>query len=416
MKVRTKFLLSGSIILVVAFSSQFNSDLLSSMTNSLTGGGAQSGDNKTLRDAAGLDTESPSNVLRLGYFPNLNHAQVIIGLANGHFQKALSENSTDSGEEGDEGASIKEYVFSAGPSAIEALYAGQIDVAYVGPNPAINGYLASNGEGIRIISGSASGGAVFAVRNDSGIQTANDLGGKKFASPQLGNTQDVALRKYLLQNGYETVENGGNVTVVPVKPSDILTLMLKKEIDGAWVPEPWGARLVKEANAKIFVDERDLWPPDGKFVTTNIIVRTDYLKNNPETIKKLINAHIDETIWINNTLRDLRNGNFTGASRNEENQTNGNLDNGGVETFIHSFNDGLKRITGNTVPEDELRDALQRLEFTYDPIKQSLFRMADDAYDLGLIGRGNKPELTNIYDLSLLKEVLEERNLPVDNL
>ena len=410
MKVRTKFLLSGAIILVVAFSSQFNSDLLSSLTNSLTGG-AQSGDN-----AVGVDTESPSNVLRLGYFPNLNHAQVIIGLANGHFQKALSEHSTDSGEEGDKGTSIKEYVFSAGPSAIEALYAGQIDVAYVGPNPAINGYLASNGEGIRIISGSASGGAVFVVRNDSGIQTTSDLGGKKFASPQLGNTQDVALRKYLIQNGYETVENGGNVTVVPVKPSDILTLMLKKEIDGAWVPEPWGARLVKEANGKIFVDERDLWPPDGKFVTTNIIVRTDYLKNNPETIKKLIDAHIDETIWINNTLKDSRTGNFTGASGNEENQTNDDLGNNGVETFIHSFNDGLKRITGNTVPEDELRDALQRLEFTYDPLEKSLFRMADDAYELGLIGRGNKPDLTNIYDLRLLNEVLEERNLPVDNL
>lgn len=410
MKVRTKFLLSGAIILVVAFSSQFNSDLLSSLTNSLTGG-AQSGDN-----AVGMNTESPSNVLRLGYFPNLNHAQVIIGLANGHFQKALSEHSTDSGKEGNNGTSIKEYVFSAGPSAIEALYAGQIDVAYVGPNPAINGYLASNGEGIRIISGSASGGAVFVVRNDSGIQTTSDLGGKKFASPQLGNTQDVALRKYLIQNGYETIENGGNVTVVPVKPSDILTLMLKKEIDGAWVPEPWGARLVKEANGKIFVDERNLWPPDGKFVTTNIIVRTDYLKNNPETIKKLIDAHIDETIWINNTLKDSRTGNFTGASGNEENQTNDDLGNNGVETFIHSFNDGLKRITGNTVPEDELKDALQRLEFTYDPLEKSLFRMADDAYELGLIGRGNKPDLTNIYDLSLLNEVLEERNLPVDNL
>jgi NitT/TauT family transport system substrate-binding protein len=409
MKVRTKFLLSGAIILVVAFSSQFNSDLLSSLTNSLTGG-AQSGDN-----AVGMNTESPSNVLRLGYFPNLNHAQVIIGLANGHFQKALSEHSTDSGKEGNNGTSIKEYVFSAGPSAIEALYAGQIDVAYVGPNPAINGYLASNGEGIRIISGSASGGAVFVVRNDSGIQTTSDLGGKKFASPQLGNTQDVALRKYLIQNGYETIENGGNVTVVPVKPSDILTLTLKKEIDGAWVPEPWGARLVKEANGKIFVDERNLWPPDGKFVTTNIIVRTDYLKNNPETIKKLIDAHIDETIWINNTLKDSRTGNFTGASGNEENQTNDDLGNNGVETFIHSFNDGLKRITGNTVPEDELKDALQRLEFTYDPLEKSLFRMADDAYELGLIGRGNKPDLTNIYDLSLLNEVLEERNLPVDN-
>jgi NitT/TauT family transport system substrate-binding protein len=414
MKVRTKFLLSGVIILAVTLSSQFNSDLLLSVTNSLTNG-PQSGDNGTGREAAGQDADSRSNVLRLGYFPNLNHAQVIIGLANGHFQKALSENSTSSGEEGGQDISIEEFVFSAGPSAIEALYAGQIDVAYVGPNPAINGYLASNGEGIRIISGSASGGAVFVVRNDTGIQSASDLGGKKFASPQLGNTQDVALRKYLIQGGYETVENGGNVTVVPVKPSDILTLMLKKEIDGAWVPEPWGARLVKEANGKILVDERDLWPPDGKFLTTNIIARSDYLKDNPETIRKLINAHIDETIWINDTLQNIRNDNVNGASGYKENESNAGLENGGVEAFIHSFNDGLKRITGNTVPEDELSDALQRLEFTYDPIEQSLFRMADDAYDLGLIGRGNEPDLTNIYDLGLLKQVLKERNLPVDN-
>jgi len=415
MKVRTKFLLSGVIILAVALSSQFNSDLLLSVTNSLTNG-PQSGDNDTGSEAAGQDTDSRSDVLRLGYFPNLNHAQVIIGLANGHLQKALSENSTGRGEEGGEDISIEEYMFSAGPSAIEALYAGQIDVAYVGPNPTINGYLASNGEGIRIISGSASGGAVFVVRNDTGIQSAGDLGGKKFASPQLGNTQDVALRKYLIQSGYETVENGGNVTVVPVKPSDILTLMLKKEIDGAWVPEPWGARLVKEANGKILVDERDLWPPDGKFVTTNIIARSDYLKNNPETIRKLINAHIDETIWINDTLQNIRNDGVNGASGYKENESNADLKNGSVETFIHSFNDGLKRITGNTVPEDELSDALQRLEFTYDPIEQSLFRMADDAYNLGLIGRGNEPDLTNIYDLGLLKQVLKERNLPVDDI
>ncbi|MGH9983861.1 MAG: ABC transporter substrate-binding protein, partial [Nitrososphaeraceae archaeon] len=303
-KVRTKFLLSGVIITIVALSSQFNSDLLLSMTSSLT---SSTGSRE-------------SNVLRLGYSPNLNHAQAITGLANGDFQKALSEYSNKSGDEGDKDISIKEYVFSAGPSIIEALFAGQIDVAYVGPIPAINGYLVSNGERIRIISGSASGGAVFVVRNDSGINLTSDFGEKKFASPQLGNTQDVALRKYLVQNGYETVENGGNVTVVPVNPSDILTLMLKKEIDGAWVPEPWGARLITEANGKIFLDERDLWPPDGKFVTTNIIVRSNYLKNNPEVVKKLISAHVDETIWINDTLKNLRND-ISGGSGNEDNQT-----------------------------------------------------------------------------------------------
>jgi sulfonate transport system substrate-binding protein len=415
MKVRTKFLISGAIIIAVAFSSQFNSELLLSMTRSLTGG-AQSDDDGTSREAAIQDSDSGSNVLRLGYFPNLNHAQAIIGLSNGNFEKALSRNNTYNGEEGDKSASIKEYVFSSGPSAIEALFAGQIDVAYVGPNPAINGYLASRGDGIRIISGSASGGAVFVVRSDSGILSTADFGGKKFAIPQLGNTQDVALRYYLIHNGYETVENGGNVTVVAVKPSDILTLMLKKEIDGAWVPEPWGSLLVREAHGKIFVDERDLWPPDGKFVTTDIVVRSDYLKNNPEIIKKLISAQIDETLWINDTLKDWRRSDINGTSGITENRANGSIDNDGVEAFIQAFNDGLRRITGNTVPEDELRDALQRLEFTYNPIERSLFVMADHAYDLGLIGRGNKPNLTNIYDLGLLKEVLKEKNLPVDKL
>jgi NitT/TauT family transport system substrate-binding protein len=411
MKVRTKFLLSGVIILVVALSSQYNSSLLLSLTNSLSSG-IQGGSIGTSPNEGTQNLEASSNVLRLGFFPNLNHAQVIIGLANGHFQKAISgNNSTNSG---DGSTTIKEYVFSAGPSAIEAIYAGQIDAAYVGPNPAINGYLASNGEGIRIISGSASGGAVFVVRNDSEIQSVADLGGKKFASPQLGNTQDVALRKYLIHNGYETVENGGNVTVVPVKPSDILTLMLKKEIDGAWVPEPWGARLAKESNSRIFIDERDLWARDGKFVTTNIIVRTDYLKDNPEIIKRLINAQIDETLWINDTLQSLRQ-NASKLAVKFGKETNTDLDNKGVEAFINAFNDGLKRITGNTVPEDELRDALKRLEFTYDPIELSLFKMADDAYDLELIGRGIRPNLTNIYDLGLLKEVLKERNLPLEN-
>src|SRR5205085_5259451 len=167
-------------------------------------------------------------------------------------------------------------VFNAGPTVIEALFANQIDVAYVGPNPAINGYVVSGGKDLKIIAGASSGGAVFVVRNDSGIRSPKDFAGKKFASPQLGNTQDIALRKYLLDNGYKTTDNGGNVTVMPVANPDILTLFLKKQLNGAWVPEPWGARLVKEANGRIFLDESTLWP-DGKFVTANIAASTDYI-------------------------------------------------------------------------------------------------------------------------------------------
>ena len=229
-----------------------------------------------------------AKTLRIGYFPNINHAQAVIGLNNGDFQKILGNNTK-----------IETIVFNAGPSAIEALLANRIDATYIGPNPAINGYVASGGKDVRIVSGVASGGASFVVRNDAGIQSVKDLGGKKFASPELGNTQDVALRNYIVKNGFKTVENGGNVTIVPVANADILTLFLKKEIDGAWVPEPWATRLVNEANGKIFVDERDLWIPDGKFVSANLVVRTDYLNQNPEIIKKLLEAHVNETLSIN---------------------------------------------------------------------------------------------------------------------
>ncbi|MFY9565971.1 MAG: ABC transporter substrate-binding protein [Nitrososphaeraceae archaeon] len=312
--------------------------------------------------------------LRIGYFPNINHAQAVIGLGNGDFQKALGNN-----------VKVETFQFNAGPSAIESLLANRIDASYIGPNPAINGYVVSDGKDVRVIAGATSGGASFVVRNDSGINTVKDFGGKKFASPQLGNTQDVALRKYLVDNGFKTTENGGNVTVTPVANADILTLFLKKELDGAWVPEPWATRLVKEANGKILIDERDLWPPEGKFVTAHIIVRPDYLKENPDVIKKLITAHVNETQWINSNK----------------------------EQAIKEFNVQLKKLTGKELPEDVLAESLTRLEFTDDPIKESLFKSANDAYDLGFLAKGKeRPNLEGIYDLTVLNQVLSEKGLP----
>jgi NitT/TauT family transport system substrate-binding protein len=374
MDTRSKFLLSAGIIIAVIISTQYGNNGVSFLNIP-----ADNDNNNDESENSNNDVSSQSRTLRIGYFPNLNHAQAVIGLQQGgDFQRILNANNSN----GNDTVKIESFVFNAGPSAIEALFGGQIDVAYVGPNPAINGYLASVGQGIRIISGVASGGASFVVRNDSGIESIKDLGGKKFASPQLGNTQDVALRKYLMDNGFKTTENGGNVTVVPITPADILTLMLKMEIDGAWVPEPWATRLVKEANGKIFVDERELWSPDGKFVTANIIARTDYLNENPDIIKRLLQAHIDKTEWIN------------------ENK----------EQAITTFNGALKKITGQTIPEDEIRDALMRLELTYDPIKESLFKMAENAYELGYLGNGgSKMDLSNIFDLTILNDILSGR-------
>src|ERR1044071_6393447 len=316
-------------------------------------------------------------ILKIGYFPNINHAQAVIGLGNGDFQKALGNNIT-----------VQPFLFNAGPSAIEALIAKRVDVTYVGPNTAINGYVVSDGKDLRIISGAASGGAVFVVRNDSGIKSPKGFAGKKFASPQLGNTQDIALKKYLLDNGYKTTDNGGNVTVTPVANPDILTLFLKKQLDGAWVPEPWGSILVKQANGRIFLDERSLWP-DGRFVTANIIARTDYVKSNPETINKLLELQINETIWINYHK----------------------------DQAIQAFNTGLRKLTGKTIPEDELRQAWSRIEFTYDPIKQSLLKLANDAYDLGFLAKGKtqQPDLSGICDLTLLNNILKKKGLNTIN-
>src|ERR671921_2232222 len=353
MNAKEKLAISAGIIVAVILSSVFYSGSSSLFVESV---------NDSVQN-------STSQILRIGYFPNINHAQAVIGLGNGTFQKALGNN-----------VDVKTFVFNAGPSAMEALFAKQVDVTYVGPNPAINAYVVSQGKDLRIISGASSGGAVFVVRNDSGIQSIKDFANKKFASPQLGNTQDVALRKYLLDNGYKTKENGGNVEVVPANPSDILTLMLKKELDGAWVPEPWGARLIKEANARLFIDERDLWPPNGQFVTSNIVARTDYLQNNPDIIKKLLEAHVDETEWIN--------------SHKEE--------------AIKAFNVELSKITGQAIPEDQLRGALARMELTYDPIKLSLFQSANSAFDIGFLGK-TRPDLSGIYDLKLLNGVIAER-------
>ena len=312
-----------------------------------------------------------SKTLRIGYFPNINHAQAVIGFGRGDFQNALGDN-----------VQVTTQIFNAGPSAMEALFANQIDVAYIGPNPAINGYVQSNGEALRIISGAASGGAVFVVRNDSGINSPQDLANKKFATPELGNTQDIALRNYLLDNGLNTIEKGGNVEVLTVKNPDILTLFLTKQIDGAWVPEPWGETLVKEGGGRIFVDERDLWPPEGKFVTAHIIARPDYLQNNPDVIKKLLEAHIDVTNWINSDKM----------------------------AAIKAFNVELQKLTQKTIAADVLNASLSRISFTHDPIRLSLFQDASDAYNLGFLPEN--PDVSRIYDLTILDQVLQERGLP----
>src|SRR5882672_2360106 len=231
--------------------------------------------------------------IRVGYFPNITHAQALVGLANGTFQKVLGPQVV-----------IETKVFNAGPSAIEALFAGAIDLTYIGPGPAINGYVRSGGS-VRIVSGACSGGAALIVREGVVVASAQDLRGKKIATPQLGNTQDIAARLYLKKNGLSPVENGGDVQLLPIANPDQLTLFLQKRLDAAWAPEPWSTRLVQEGHGRVFLDERDLWPK-GRFATTVVLVNKKFLQEHPDLVKKWLTGHVQVTRWIQNHSAEAR--------------------------------------------------------------------------------------------------------------
>jgi len=292
----------------------------------------------------------------------------MVGRATGFFEKALGP-----------GVKIEWKTFNAGPAAIEALFAGAIDMTYVGPNPAIQGYVRSNGEALRIVAGATSGGAGLVVRNDSGIQKPEDFHGKKVASPQQGNTQDVALRAWLLAHGLKSIDKGGDVQVMPMANPDQLTLFLKKELDAAWAPEPWATRLIREGNGRLFLDERDLWP-QGQFITCHLIASTKFLHDNPELVKKWIRAHVDLTDWINAHLPEAK----------------------------KALNQQIQVETSKALPPAELDEAFARLQVTYDPLRASLMTAAKSAFDAGFLGR-QMPDLSRLYDLTLLNQVLAEK-------
>jgi len=306
--------------------------------------------------------------LRVGAFPNITHAQAMVGKANGWFDKAMGPK-----------VKIQWTSFNAGPAAIEALFAGAIDMTYVGPNPAINGYVRSNGEALRVIAGAASGGASLIVRNDSGMNKPEDFHGKRIASPQFGNTQDVALRNWLKKNGLKTNDKGGDVQIVPMANPDQLTLFLKKDLDGAWAPEPWATRLIHEGNGRLFLDERSLWP-NGQFVIGLLVVNTRFLQAHPDLVKNWIRAHIEVTDWINAHQADAK----------------------------KLLNEQIQRETNKALPADVLDEAFSRMQVTYDPLHSALNSAAQQAFENGSLGRA-MPNLSNLYDLILLNQVLAEK-------
>jgi NitT/TauT family transport system substrate-binding protein len=313
--------------------------------------------------------ESETTV-RLGYFANVTHAPALVGLNEGMFEAELGED-----------VSLEPVAFNAGPAVIEALFAGEIDISYIGPNPAINGYVRSNGEALRIIAGSTSGGASLVVQGDGGIESPGDLAEKKVATPQLGNTQDVALRTWLGEHSLAAREQGGNVSVVPGANADTLTLFQKGEIDAAWVPEPWATRLVLQAGGRVLVDERDLWP-DGRFVTTHVIVRTKFLEQHPDIVESFLRGHVAAIDRIHTDPGEAQ------RATNEE----------------------ILEATTAALPQEVIEAAWEKMEFTYDPIASSLRESAAGAFELGFLG-SDEPDLDGIYALDLLNGVLADLKL-----
>jgi len=316
------------------------------------------------------DSSEAGTTIRVAYFPNITHSQALIGLARGDFAEALGPQVT-----------IDAKAFNAGPSEIEAMFAGEIDLGYIGPNPAVNGFVQSEGEALRVIAGATNGGAAFIVRPEAGIGSAADLNGKRIASPQLGNTQDVALRAYLAENGLQTTEQGGTVEVIPTANPDILDLFRRGEIDGAWVPEPWAARLIVEGGGELFIDERTLWP-DGDFTTAVLIVRTEFLEEHPDLVQRWLEAHINLTQW-------------------EE---------ANPEEAKELANEEIARLTSQALSQEVLDGAWSRMSVTYDPLTDTIAASAHAAYVAGYLE--TDPDLSGLVDLGPLNTALAELGLP----
>ncbi len=324
----------------------------------------------------GASARAEKAVIRVGHFPNVTHAQALIahGLSRagkGWFEERLGPD-----------VEVQWFVYNAGPSAMEAIFARSIDLTYVGPNPAVNAYLKSQGEEIRIVAGGCSGGAALVVKSDGPIKTDADFKGRKIATPQLGNTQDVAARAWLQSKGLRITMTGGDAFVIPTANPDQLTLFQRGEMDAVWTVEPWVSRLVQEAGGKVYLDESSLWKDTGgKYVTTHLVSSVKFLKDRPDLVRKWVAAHVELTKWINEHPDEAK----------------------------RILNEEIKAETTKAIPQTTLDSAWKRLEITYDPVSASLLKSAEDAYRIGFVKE--KPDLSHIYELRLLNDVLREKGL-----
>ncbi|QQM46192.1 aliphatic sulfonate ABC transporter substrate-binding protein [Streptomyces liliifuscus] len=325
------------------------------------GYGSESKDNDTSKVAA-EGKKLSADTVRIGYFPNLTHATALVGDQEGLLQKELG------------GTKATYSQFNAGPAEIEALNSGSIDIGWIGPSPAINGYSTTDGKGLRIIGGSASGGVKLVVNPDK-VTSLKDIKGKKIATPQLGNTQDVAFLNWIAEQGWTVDAQSGKGDVSVVRTDNKITPDAYKSgsIDGAWVPEPTASKLVAEGG-KVLLDEADLWP-DKKFVITNIIVSQKFLAAHPDVVQAVLRGSVKTNTWIN------ANPDKAKAAANTK----------------------LQELSGKPLPANVLDPAWKSIQFTDDPLASTLNTEAAHAVKAGLL---KQPKLDGIYDLTLLNKVL----------
>ncbi|MEU7471062.1 aliphatic sulfonate ABC transporter substrate-binding protein [Streptomyces sp. NPDC044984] len=333
------------------------------LTLAACGYGSQAKDDDAVKVAAGAKKIDGLDSVRIGYFGNLTHGTALVGNNKGLFQKEL-------------GATVAKYaVFNAGPSEIEALNSGSLDIGFIGPSPAVNGYTKSGGKNLRIIGGSASGGVKLVVDPDK-VRSLEDVEGKRIATPQLGNTQDVAFLNWAAEQGWKVDAQSGKGDVTVVRSDNKVTpdAFRAGSVDGAWVPEPTASKLVAEGG-KVLLDEATLWP-DEKFVITNIIVRQEFLEEHPKAVEAVLRASVEANKWINANPEEAK------AAANEQ----------------------LEADSGKALPAEVLDPAWESIEFTDDPLAATLDAQAEHAVEAGLL---EEPDLDGIYDLTLLNEVLK---------
>jgi NitT/TauT family transport system substrate-binding protein len=243
---------------------------------------------------ASFATAEQKTTIRFGHFPNITHGQGVIAHAlsrqgKGWFEQRLGPN-----------LEIQWYIYNAGPSAMEAIFAKSLDVTYVGPGPALNAYLKSNGEEIRVISGAANAGAALVIKADSPIKTPADFRGRKISTPQLGNTQDISCRAWLKAHGFHITQTGGDVTVIPTANPDQLGLFQSGGVDAVWTVEPWVTRLERDARARVFLEDKDT-------ITTWLVSSTKFLRDRHDFARKIAEANVELTKWIQENESEAQN-------------------------------------------------------------------------------------------------------------